>query len=102
VRLAAAATDGWLYLVTVTGTTGARPELAPSLAPLAERARAVTDVPLYAGFGISTPEHARAAAGLVDGIAVGSRAVEEAEKGPAELALFVASLRGALDAVAMV
>ena len=39
-RLAAAATDGWLYLVTVTGTTGARAELAPTLAPLAERARA--------------------------------------------------------------
>ena len=82
-RLAADATDGWLYLVTVTGTTGARAELAPTLAPLAERARAGTDVPLYAGFGISTPEQARAAAELVDGIVVGSRAVEAAEAGPA-------------------
>ena len=100
-KLAAAATDGWLYLVTVTGTTGARPELAPSLAPLAERARRATDVPLYAGFGISTPEHARAAAELVDGIVVGSRAVEAAEQGPAELARFVGSLRGALDALAV-
>ncbi|MFL5927087.1 MAG: tryptophan synthase subunit alpha [Gaiellaceae bacterium] len=100
-KLAAAATDGWLYLVTVTGTTGARPELAPSLAPLAERARGATDVPLYAGFGISTPEHARAAAELVDGIVVGSRAVEAAEQGPAELARFVGSLRGALDALAV-
>jgi tryptophan synthase alpha chain len=97
-KLAAAATDGWLYLVTVTGTTGARTELAPSLAPLAERSRAVTDLPLYAGFGISTPEHARAAAELVDGIVVGSRAVEAAEEGPAELGRFVGSLRGALDA----
>jgi tryptophan synthase alpha chain len=97
-KLAADATDGWLYLVTVTGTTGARAELAPTLAPLAERARAVTGAPLYAGFGISTPAHARAAAELVDGIAVGSRAVEAAEAGPAELGRFVASLRGALDA----
>jgi tryptophan synthase alpha chain len=96
-KLAADATDGWLYLVTVTGTTGARAELAPTLAPLAERARAVTGAPLYAGFGISTPAHARAAAELVDGIAVGSRAVEAAEAGPAELGRFVASLRGALD-----
>ena len=96
--LAATSTDGWLYLVTVTGTTGARAELAPSLAPLAERARALTGVPLYAGFGISTPEHARAAAELVDGIAVGSRAVEAAESGPAELARFVGSLRAAMDA----
>jgi tryptophan synthase alpha chain len=96
-KLAADATDGWLYLVTVTGTTGARAELAPTLAPLAERARAVTGAPLYAGFGISTAAHARAAAELVDGIAVGSRAVEAAEAGPAELGRFVASLRGALD-----
>ena len=96
-KIAATSTDGWLYLVTVTGTTGARAELAPSLAPLAERTRAVTEVPLYAGFGISTPEHARAAAELVDGIVVGSRAVEAAEEGPAELARFVSSLRGALD-----
>ncbi len=96
-KIAATATDGWLYLVTVTGTTGARAELAPSLAPLAERARTFTDSPLYAGFGISTPEHARAAAELADGIAVGSRAVEAAEEGPAELARLVGSLRSALD-----
>ena len=95
-KLAADATDGWLYLVTVTGTTGARAELAPTLAPLAERTRAVTDAPLYAGFGISTPEHARAAAELVDGVVVGSRAVEAAEQGPAELARFVGSLRAVL------
>jgi tryptophan synthase alpha chain len=97
-RLAARTTDGWLYLVTVAGTTGARTELAPTLAPLAERARAVTDAPLYAGFGISTPEQARAAADLVDGIAVGTRAVEAAEQGAGELASFVGSLRAALDA----
>jgi tryptophan synthase alpha chain len=96
-RLAAAATDGWLYLVTVTGTTGARSDLAPTLAPLAARARAVTTKPLYAGFGISTGDHARAAAEHVDGIVVGSRAVEAAEEGAGELTSFVASLRAALD-----
>jgi tryptophan synthase alpha chain len=96
--LAAETTDGWLYLVTVTGITGARSELAPTLAPLAARVRSVTTVPLYAGFGISTPEHARAAGELVDGIVVGSRAVEAAEAGAAELGRFVASLRTALDA----
>jgi tryptophan synthase alpha chain len=95
-KLAADATDGWLYVVTVTGTTGARADLAPTLAPLAERTRALTDTPLYAGFGISTPEHARAAAELVDGVVVGSKAVEAAEQGPAELARFVGSLRAAL------
>jgi tryptophan synthase alpha chain len=97
VRAAAAATDGWLYLVTVTGTTGARTELSPALAPLVERARAVTDVPLYAGFGISTPEHARAAGELADGVVVGSRAVQVAEDGADALREYVASLRRALD-----
>ena len=97
-RLAADATDGWLYLVTVTGTTGARADLAPTLAPLAARACTVTKLPLYAGFGISNPAQARQAADLTDGIAVGSRAVEAAEQGSAELARFVGSLRTALDA----
>ncbi len=95
-RLAAGETDGWLYLVTVTGTTGARAELSPALAGLVERARAVTEAPLYAGFGISTPDHARAAAELADGVVVGSRAVEVAEEGPGALGEYVASLREAL------
>jgi tryptophan synthase alpha chain len=95
-RVAAETTDGWLYVVTVTGTTGARPELAPTLAPLAKRVRALTDKPLYAGFGISTPEHARAAAELVDGVAVGTRAVQVAEEGPDALRAYVASLKAAL------
>jgi tryptophan synthase alpha chain len=86
-----------LYLVTVTGITGARTELAPTLAPLAARARAATTKPLYAGFGISTGAQARAAAALVDGIVVGSAAVEAAERGPSELGSFVTQLRTALD-----
>jgi tryptophan synthase alpha chain len=101
VRLAAETTDGWLYLVTVAGTTGAREGLSPALAPLVERARAVSQVPLYAGFGISTPEHAEAAAMLADGVVVGSRAVEAAEEGADTLRAFVASLREAVDAAAV-
>jgi tryptophan synthase alpha subunit len=98
-QLAADQTDGWLYLVALTGTTGARTEVSPELAGLVERARAVTDVPLYAGFGISTPEHARAAAELADGIAVGSRAVEVAQEGTDALHAYVRSLREALDSL---
>jgi tryptophan synthase alpha chain len=96
-RVAAAATDGWLYLVTVTGTTGARETLSAELAPLVERARAVTDVPLLAGFGISTPEQARAAAELADGVVVGSAALLAAEHGSRSLEDFVRSLRRGLD-----
>ncbi len=98
IALAAAQTDGWLYLVTLTGTTGARGDLSPALAELVRRARAVTDLPLYAGFGISTAAHARAAAELADGIVVGSRAVQVAERGPEALREYVAMLREAVDA----
>jgi len=97
-RLAAELTDGWLYLVTVTGTTGARSGLSAGLGGLAERTRAVAaDVRLYAGFGISTPADAVAAAELTDGVVVGSRAVEAAEGGPDVLGAYVRSLRDALD-----
>ena len=99
IRTAAAKTDGWLYLVSLTGTTGARADAPPALAGLAARARKLADgVPLYAGFGISTPAHARAAAELTDGVVVGSRAVELAEEGPGPLRDYVRTLRAALDA----
>jgi tryptophan synthase alpha chain len=98
IRKAAERTDGWLYLVSLTGTTGARESVSSQLAGLVERARAVTDVPLLAGFGISTPEQAAAAAELADGIVVGSRAVEVAEsEGPEGLERYVRSLRAAVD-----
>ncbi|HUK95943.1 MAG TPA: tryptophan synthase subunit alpha [Gaiellaceae bacterium] len=100
IRLAAEQTDGWLYLVTVTGTTGARDELSPALAGLVERARRATDLPLLAGFGISTPEQARAAAALADGIVVGTSALEAAEQGVASLRSYVSTLRAALDETA--
>jgi tryptophan synthase alpha chain len=96
IALAAERTDGWLYLVTVAGTTGARAELSPALAPLVERTRRLTDVPLYAGFGISTPEHAGQAAELADGVVVGSAALIAAEEGSRALESFVGQLRAAL------
>ena len=100
IALAGAQTDGWLYLVTVTGTTGARDDVSPALTGLVERTRRLAaGTPLYAGFGISTPEHARAAATLADGVVVGSRAVQVAEEGPERLREYVATLRAAVDSV---
>jgi tryptophan synthase alpha chain len=102
IALAAERTDGWLYLVSLTGTTGARESVSSQLAGLVERARAVTDVPLLAGFGISTPEQAAVGASLADGIVVGSRPVQIAEElGAAGLRDFVASLRTAVDEAAV-
>jgi tryptophan synthase alpha chain len=99
IRLAGERTDGWLYLVSVTGTTGPRERLSPALATLVARARSLTQAPVYAGFGISTPEQAAAAAELADGVVVGSAAVTAGEQGPGALHDFVASLRAALDSV---
>jgi tryptophan synthase alpha chain len=97
-RLAGEQTDGWLYLVTVTGTTGVRDGVSSALAGLAERARAAAPgVPLYAGFGISSPADAHAAAELTDGVVVGSRALEAGEAGPSALREFVRSLRESID-----
>lgn len=98
IALAGEQTDEWLYLVTVAGTTGARGDVSPALPGLVERARRLTQTRLYAGFGISTPEHARTVGELADGVVVGSRALQVAEEGPAALRDYVASLRAALDA----
>ena len=99
IRLAAERTDGWLYLVALTGTTGARAEVSAQLAGLVERARAVTSIPLLAGFGIATPEQAATAAALADGVVVGSRAIQVADaSGPSGLRDYVGTLRAALEA----
>ncbi|MGA8297671.1 MAG: tryptophan synthase subunit alpha [Acidimicrobiales bacterium] len=95
--LAAQATEGWLYLVTVIGVTGARGEIASSLPALAERVRKISPVPVYAGFGISSPDQAKSVSELVDGVVVGSRAVEVAEHGAESLREYVRSLRQAID-----
>ena len=100
IRAATANTDEWLYVVSLTGTTGAREEVSARLESLVERTRALAPagLPLYAGFGVSTPEHARSYAEVADGVVVGSRAVQVAEEGPDALRGYVASLRAAVDA----
>src|SRR5205085_6490052 len=73
IALAAAETDGWLYLVTVAGTTGARRELSPALAGLVERRRRATQLPLYAGSRPPAPSRPSAAAGAPARQAPGAR-----------------------------
>ena len=64
--------QGFVYAVSVMGTTGERDRLAPSAAALAARVKQVTDLPVLLGFGISTPEQARTVAQQADGAVVGS------------------------------
>jgi tryptophan synthase alpha chain len=79
-RLVAEYSTGFVYLVSRTGVTGERAALSDSLAPLIEKMRAVTSLPLAAGFGISTPEQAAAVARMADGVVVGSAIVRQIEQ----------------------
>jgi tryptophan synthase alpha chain len=70
---------GFVYAVSLTGTTGERDSLPATYAELVGRAKASTEVPVALGFGIATPEQARAAADAgADGVIVGSRLVRAA------------------------
>ncbi len=66
---------GFIYLVSVTGVTGARTGLPEGLAELVERVRKHTSVPVCVGFGIGTPEQAQAVGAVADGVIVGSACV---------------------------
>jgi tryptophan synthase alpha chain len=72
---------GFVYVVSLTGTTGERNELSEGLPQTVERVRAATQVPVAVGFGISTPDQASAVAGLADGVIIGSRVVRAAGDG---------------------
>ncbi len=83
IKLAARRSTGFIYLVSVTGITGARSELPPNLAGFVQRVRKHTDLPLAVGFGIGTGAQAAAVAAIADGVIVGSALVKAAgsEKG---------------------
>ncbi|GGN92214.1 tryptophan synthase alpha chain [Actinoplanes lobatus] len=95
----AARSRGFVYAVSVLGTTGERDELAGTAAPLAARIKAVTDLPVLIGFGISRPEHATTAARAGDGVVVASALMRRVLDGatPGELLDDVAALRAAVD-----
>jgi tryptophan synthase alpha chain len=98
-RLVAKYSSGIIYLVSRTGVTGERAELSDSLKPLIDQARAISALPLAAGFGISTPEQAGAVAKLADGVVVGSAIVRLIEENSGEQGLekFARSLRAGMD-----
>ena len=94
----------FLYGVSVLGVTGERTEVADCTRPFLKRVKAITDLPLLAGFGISTPAQAQAVAEACEGVIVGSALLRAltACGSPGERAAqagrFVASFREALDA----
>ncbi|MGH6793623.1 MAG: tryptophan synthase subunit alpha [Methylocella sp.] len=76
----AAASSGFLYLISRTGVTGAKDSLPDDLPALLRRARKVTQLPIAVGFGISLPGHVSVLGGLADAAVVGSALVSEIEK----------------------
>src|SRR6267378_141889 len=78
--LIAKASSGFLYLISRTGVTGAKDQLAEELPALVRRVRRVTELPIAVGFGISQPGHVSVLGGLADAAVVGSALVEEVER----------------------
>ncbi len=87
-------TSGFVYYVSITGITGAAAAQSGDVAPEVARIKASTDLPVIVGFGITTPEQARAIAGVADGCVVGSAIVKDigAGKPVAEVLANVAAL----------
>lgn len=90
---------GFIYLVSVTGVTGARNSLPVQLEDFVMRVRPRTRLPLCVGFGVSNVEQARRIARIADGVIVGSRLIQlmEDDAALASVKAFVLSLREALN-----
>jgi tryptophan synthase alpha chain len=99
IRIVAEKSRGFIYLVSVTGVTGARRKLSENLDAFVARVRKLTSQPLCVGFGISTPEQARQVAEIADGVIVGSRIIQlmEVEDDFLPVSNFLKGLRVALD-----
>jgi tryptophan synthase alpha chain len=92
-----ASARGFVYTVSLTGTTGERDALAPAIGETVTRVKGATSVPVAVGFGISTAEQAAAVGELADGVVIGSRLVRAAgEAGPSGVGELVAEFAAAL------
>ncbi len=94
-----ARSEGFVYGVNLLGVTGERAALSGASTVLAKRLKAVTDLPVIMGFGISTPDQARAVADHADGVIVASALMRMRLDGasPEALGAYVGQLRAALD-----
>ena len=100
IKQVAAAARGFIYLVSVTGTTGTRDSFATNLVSFTQRVRHATDKPICIGFGISNREQAAYAASLADGIIIGSRIIQLMENSSdayKKLRDFITEIRQGID-----
>jgi len=99
IRLVARKPGGFIYLVSVTGVTGARDSLPAGLNEFVDRVKQIAGQPLCVGFGISTPEQAGRIAQVADGVIIGSRIIQlmEDDADFTSVRRFIAGVRDALD-----
>jgi tryptophan synthase alpha chain len=99
IKLAAEASTGFLYAVSLKGVTGVRSSLPPELPQFIHNIKSLTDKPVAVGFGIATPQQAKLVAGLADGVIVGSAIVKAAVNDPGlgEVKKLVRELRAAIN-----
>ena len=101
VQALAATATGFVYAVSTLGVTGTREQLSERAAAVASACKEATDLAVLVGIGVSTPEHARAAALHSDGVVVGSAVVKlVSEKGAVGAAAWLREVRKALDKAA--
>ncbi len=98
IELVVSRSSGFIYLVSLTGVTGARNKLPEELEGFVARVKARTEKPLCVGFGVSTAEQARRIAKVADGVIVGSRIIQliKEDNSLKNLCSFVKGLRDAL------
>jgi tryptophan synthase alpha chain len=99
IQLVAEKSRGFIYLVSVTGVTGARIEVPPGLVDFVKRVREATSKPLCVGFGISNPEQARIISEIADGVIVGSRLIQLMKADPTlnSLQVFIREMKETID-----
>ena len=96
IKKVARASTGFIYYVSITGITGAQLLLDGSIEKSINGIRRITDKPVAVGFGVSTPDEAKAVAGVSDGVVIGSAIVKKAQLSVEELREFLLKLREAI------
>jgi tryptophan synthase alpha chain len=99
IRIVAEKSKGFIYLVSVTGVTGARTKLPAGLEDFIRRVRNIATQPLCVGFGVSTPDQAKQISVLADGIIIGSKLIQliKADESLRSLQAFIQEMRAAID-----
>ena len=92
IRVVSAASTGFVYAVSVTGVTGARALMSDEVPGLVGAVRAVSDVPVAVGFGVSNRDTAAQVAACADGVVVGSALVSALEESPERLGALAADI----------